>query len=369
MTPYSIRMADSICTQVPSYTQKWAYDYGVLLKGLAALWSVTGCNRYYQYIKNGMDYFIEENGNIRLYRQEDYTLDNINNGKILLWLYEQTGEPRYQKAAGRLRNQLTKQPRTSEGAFWHKKCYPYQIWLDGLYMASPFYAAYVRSFENGTGYDDVIKQFTVCESHLKDKNSGLLYHAWDEKHKQFWCDPITGLSKNFWGRAMGWYVMALVDVLDYIPEDHSDRPKLIGFFRSAIESLLKIRDSTSGVWYQMLDKGNDQSNYLEASVSCMACYAIAKGSRLGYLPPNYKTLAGEIFSDIVDEFLTITPDGMLHLNKVCAVAGLGGKDHRDGSFSYYVGEPVVSNDFKGVGPFLLAGTEIEFMQKGSLIHE
>lgn len=359
MIPFSIRMADSVLKRTPSYIEKWSYDFGVLLKGIASVWEKTNDEKYFQYIKRGMDFFLEEDGSIKRYRKDDYSLDNINNGKILLLLYEKTGEKRYKKAADQLRNQLRGQPRTSEGAFWHKKCYPYQIWLDGLYMAAPFYAAYIQEFGKESEWEDVLRQFRICEKHLKDQSSGLLYHAWDEKHIQFWCDPQTGLSKNFWGRSMGWYVMSLADVLDYLPKDSSARPELIGYFRSAVEALLKVRDCNSGVWYQVLDKGDLKCNYLESSVSCMACYAIAKGNRKGYLPGKYKDLAAGIFHDIVNEFITITPEGLLNLNKVCQVAGLGGKSRRDGSFAYYVSEPVTSNDFKGIGAFLMAGAEIE----------
>lgn len=359
MASYTIRMADSVRKRTPSYTVKWAYDYGVLLKGMAAVWQKTKDGKYFQYVKDGMDYFIGEDGSIRFYQPDAYSLDNINNGKILLWLYRETGDERYRKAADLLWAQLQEQPRTSEGAFWHKKCYPSQIWLDGLYMASPFYAEYAQMFGKPEAVEDVVRQFRVCEKHLRDAKTGLLYHAWDESRTQFWCDPKTGLSRNFWGRSMGWYIMALADALDYIPEGSGARPELIGYFRSAAEALLKVRDRASGVWYQVLDQGSRKGNYREASVSCMVCYAVEKGARKGYLPAEYRSLAGEIFRDITKEFLQETPDGLLNLNRVCRVAGLGGKDRRDGSYGYYIGEPTAANDFKGVGPFLMAGAEIE----------
>lgn len=354
-----ILMADSVIKLKLPYTEKWAYDYGVLLSGFQALYEKTHEHRFFDCVKHGMDYFVREDGNIRMYNADEYTLDNINNGKTILWLYEQTGEKKYKLACDRLLSQLRTQPRTSEGAFWHKKIYPWQIWLDGLFMASPFYAEYVAKFGQSSEFSDITKQFLVCECHLRDEKTGLLYHAWDEKHVQPWCSPKTGLSPHFWGRSMGWYVMGLVDTLEWLPKDDPNRNALIHYLQDAMESLMHYRDPSCGVWYQVLDEGGRKGNYLESSASCMICCAAAKGARTGVLPKSYAYLAKKIFADILTEFVTVRKDGLLNLNKVCAVAGLGGKDRRDGTFAYYISEPIVANDFKGVGPFIHAGSEIE----------
>lgn len=361
-----IRMADSVRIRTPSYTEKWAYDYGVLLTGFQALYEKTGEQRFFDYVKDGMDYFVGPDGTIRMYCAEEYTLDNINNGKNLLWLYGKTGERKYKTACDLLRDQLRTQPRTSEGAFWHKKMYPWQIWLDGLFMASPFYAEYTAEYGQNSDFRDIAKQFRVCESHLRDAKTGLLYHAWDEKHVQPWCDAETGLSPHFWGRAMGWYVMGLVDTLEWLPKDGPDRSTLTGYLQDAMQSLMRYRDPSSGVWYQVLDEGGRRGNYLESSVSCMICCAAAKGARMGVLPVSYTALAKDIFADILEEFVTVRKDGLLNLNKTCEVAGLGGTDKRDGTFAYYISEPIVANDFKGIGPFLLAGSEIELPEAGTV---
>jgi unsaturated rhamnogalacturonyl hydrolase len=356
---WSVKMTESVMKRNPEFNDKWAYEYGVVFKGIELVWKKTGDRKYFDYIKKNMDLFVEADGNINRYKVTEYNIDHVNNGKLLFTLYKETGDSKYKNAAHLLRKQLIDHPRTSEGAFWHKEIYPYQIWLDGLYMGSPFYAEFIKEFGTLSEYDDVTKQFLICEKHTKDERTGLLYHAWDESKEMFWCDKTTGLSKNFWGRSIGWFVMAIVDVLDYIPEDHKDRQRLIQMLKEVMEALLKVQDIESGLWYQVLDQGNRKGNYLEASASCMIVYAMAKGVKKGYLSEEWLDVVEKAYKGIIEEFITVTAEGLVNLNKVCEVAGLGGKDRRDGTFEYYISEPIVTNDAKGVGAFILASAEIE----------
>ncbi|MBB3108861.1 unsaturated rhamnogalacturonyl hydrolase [Paenibacillus phyllosphaerae] len=364
----AIRTADTIMSRTPllseskGYNGKWSYDYGVVLRGFRQLWKFTGEQRFFDYIKNNMDVFIGNDGSISGYRADEYNIDHINNGKLLFDLYRETGEEKYKLAASALREQLHSHPRTSEGAFWHKQIYPYQIWLDGLYMGAPFYLEYLLTFEDGEGLDDVTKQFILCERHTKDEATGLLYHAWDEKRVQPWCDPLTGHSPSFWGRSMGWFVMALADVLELLPVDHQDRAEMERILRDTLGALRTVQDRETGVWYQVLDQGGRKGNYLEASASSMITFAIAKGIRLGVLDASWNETLNQAFNGLIAEFVIETQQGWINLNKNCQVAGLGGEDRRDGTYAYYLSEPIIVNDQKGLGAFLQACAEVEHGQ-------
>ncbi|TYP78243.1 glycoside hydrolase family 88/105 protein [Paenibacillus methanolicus] len=362
---WAIRTAETVMARTPrldegkGYDGKWSYDYGVVLRGFRQLWKFTGEQRYFRYIQDNMDAFVGEDGTVRGYRADEYNIDHINNGKLLIDLWRETGEEKYKLAAASLREQLRTHPRTSEGAFWHKQIYPYQIWLDGLYMGAPFYLDYLLTFENGEGQGDVTKQFILCEKHTRDARTGLLYHAWDEKREQPWSDPATGLSPCFWGRSMGWFVMALADVLELLPESHQDRGELERILRDALTALRGVQDADSGVWYQVLDQGGRKGNYLEASASSMIVLAIAKGLRLGVLDSHWNETLEHAFAGLIAEFVLETKEGWVNLNKNCMVAGLGGADRRDGTYAYYISEPIIANDLKGVGAFLQACAEYE----------
>jgi unsaturated rhamnogalacturonyl hydrolase len=286
-------------------------------------------------------------------------LDQINHGRVLFPLYQATGDERYRRAILLLRQQLAVQPRTDSGGFWHKMIYPYQIWLDGVYMAGPFYAEYARTFDEPAAFDDVAHEIVLTEQHTRDPKTGLLYHAWDERRQQRWANPETGCSPHFWGRAIGWYAMAIVDVLDYFPQDHPRGPQLIAIFARLAEAVAKVQDQASGLWYQILDQPERAGNYLEASASCMFTYAIAKAVRKAYLPTDWMAVARRGYEGILRDLITVDARGLVTLERVCSVAGLGGDPYRDGSFEYYVSEPVRANDYKGVGPFILASLEIE----------
>lgn len=358
-TPWSVKMAESIIHHLPEQRDRWAYDYGVLGKGLEGVWKKTGNKRIFDYIKDNMDHFVDDNGRIRYYVLEDYNIDYINNGKTLIFLYKETGEPKYKKAIDLLREQLKSHPRTSEGGFWHKKIYPYQMWLDGLYMGSPFYAEYIQLYENGDNFEDVIKQFVLMNQYSRDPKTGLLYHGWDESRQQLWSDKETGCSANFWGRSMGWFAMALVDVLDYIPEDHEGRNDVVEILKNMVEALAKVQDTESGLWYQVLDQKDRDGNYLESSASSMFTYAMAKAVRKGYIEPTYKTVAEKAMKGMLVHFIEEDDQGYLNLTDINNGAGLGGTPYRDGSYEYYVGEPKAVNNLLGVGAFIQACVEIE----------
>lgn len=344
----------------PGRTERWSYDQGVVLKGIEGVWLNTADGKYFRFIQQSIDRFVNDDGTIRTYAINDYNIDNINNGKILLLLYKVTGQDKYLKAAGLLREQLKTHPRTKEGGFWHKKIYPYQMWLDGLYMGEPFYAEYAAMFHDRAALDDVLDQFRFMENHAADDQTGLLYHAWDESRQQRWANPETGRSPHFWGRAMGWYAMALVDTLDYFPERNERQEMLIKILERLAVAVQKYQEPKSGLWYDILDKGSAKGNYLEASVSSMFVYALAKGVGKGYLPVSYLNVARRGYTGIVKRFIKTDPAGQMNLEGTVSVSGLGGNPYRDGSYEYYLSEKVVTNDPKGVGAFLMASNEIAF---------
>lgn len=357
--PWPIRMADSIMQQRPILASRWAYEWGVVLRGIEQLWRRTGQRAYFDYIKRNIDAFVQPDGSIRTYTLEEYNLDQINPGKLLFALWSETGDERYRQAALRLREQLRTHPRTTEQGFWHKNIYPHQMWLDGIYMQGPFYAEFARRFDEPAGFDDVARQIVLVERHTRDPETGLLYHGWDESRQQAWADPETGCSPHFWGRAIGWYVMAIPDVLDYLPHDHPQRDAIIDIFRATIDALIRVQDPATGLWYQILDQPDRAGNYLETSASCMFVYALARGVAQGYLPPDNYDIAARAYQGVIDNYVEVDAAGAVRLHGICSVAGLGGTPYRDGSFAYYVGEEIATNDYKGVGAFILAGSALD----------
>jgi rhamnogalacturonyl hydrolase YesR len=347
----------------PGRPVRWSYDQGVILEGFTGLWKRTGNQEYFRYMQKSMDHFVDTNGNIHTYQLKDYNIDNIKNGRILLTLYKATKNNKYKIAADQLREQLQGQPRTHNGGFWHKKRYPYQMWLDGLYMGEPFYAEYAVLTGDNSAFGDITRQFVLMEQHARDPQTGLLYHAWDESKEQRWANKTTGQSPHFWGRAMGWYAMALVDALEYYPAGHPGRDSLIAILNRTAAAVKKYQDTKTGCWYQVLDKGDSTGNYVEASASCMFVYALAKGMRLGYLPATYRTVAQKGYKGILKQFIRKNPEGDITLSGTVSVAGLGGEPYRDGSYAYYLSEKVIDNDPKGVGAYILAANEMEMMTK------
>lgn len=337
---------------------KWHYEQGLMLTALNEQYLATNDEKYLEFIKQNIDLYVNEEGEIETYKPKTFKLDDIVPGRALLILYEKTGNKKYWIALEKLVDQLHNQPRTSEGGFWHKKIYPYQMWLDGLYMALPFYGQYAKLTNDPSIYDDIILQFKLMQDAAHDEKTGLLFHGWDEKRAQKWADPETGLSKSFWARAMGWYMMALVDVLDVIPEGHSGRDFLIGQLQTYSKNLVKYRDKNSGVWYQVLDQAEREGNYLESSSTAMFMYAFAKGANSGYLSKDYLSLAMDIFSDFNAQFISYDSNGYINIEQTCSSAGLGGKNDRDGSFEYYLSEPIRKNDCKALGPYIMASLEL-----------
>jgi unsaturated rhamnogalacturonyl hydrolase len=368
--PLSERMATTVMTvwkdavKEPDRPDKWTYEQGVLLTGMEAVWLNTGDGRYFDYIKRVIDRYVAEDGTIKTYKAADYNIDNVQPGRILLLLYKVTGQEKYRKAAASLREQLKTHPRTSEGGFWHKKIYPSQMWLDGLYMGEPFYAEYARTFGEAEAFDDIAKQFILMETHSRDAKTGLLYHGWDESKQQQWADKTTGRSPNFWGRAMGWYAMALVDALEHFPADHPRRAELLAILGRLAASVEKVQEPATGLWYQVLNAGGMKGNYLEASASAMFVYSLAKAVRLGYLPESYLKVAQKGWAGIGRQFVEEAAGGGVNFKGTVSVAGLGGNPYRDGSYVYYLSERVVTNDAKGVGAFLMAAAEMEAAAQG-----
>ncbi|WBL24716.1 glycoside hydrolase family 88/105 protein [Zunongwangia sp. HGR-M22] len=341
---------------------RWSYTNGLVLTAAQRVYEQTQKETYYDYIYDYADALVQEDGTIKTYDIEKYNLDMIKSGDVLLYLYPKTKEERFKKAADTLRKQLAGQPKTSDGGFWHKKRYTHQMWLDGLYMAEPFYTHYTKMFSEGEkaeeAYNEIVHQFDLIQKHTLDQETGLLYHGWDESKEQKWANKETGTSPNFWSRAMGWYGMAMVDVLDYLPEDHPGREKIIGYLNQYAEALLKVQDQETGLYYQVLDKADKEGNYLEATGSSMFAYTFAKGANKGYLPESFKQEAEKTYQGIINNLVTVEDDGTVNLNQCCAVAGLGGNPYRDASFEYYVNEEIRSNDPKGTGPFIMASLEL-----------
>jgi unsaturated rhamnogalacturonyl hydrolase len=332
------------------------------LKGFENIWHQTADRQYFDFIKHSMDKFVQPDGSIRTYNLSDHNLDFILCGRNVLMLYQQTHEDKYLKAVQTLREQLRTQPRTFDGGFWHKKRYPNQMWLDGLYMAEPFYAEYAAIFHEDTAFNDIARQFILMEKHSRDEKTGLLYHAWDASKNERWADPQTGRSPNFWGRAMGWYGMALVDALDQFPANHPRRKELLAILQRYAVAVQRWQDKPTGLWYEVLDKGTEKGNYQEASVSCMFVYTLAKAVRQKYLPASYIPIAQKGYAGIIKKFIRTDDKGLLALDGTVQVGGLGGKPYRDGSYAYYLSEKVITNDAKGVGAFILAATEIEWLK-------
>ncbi|BBN06219.1 unsaturated rhamnogalacturonyl hydrolase [Marchantia polymorpha subsp. ruderalis] len=360
--PLYVRMADTaldIFNSTGPGKEQWNYERGTLLYGIESVWRKTNVDKYYEFIVNRTDAFVAENGSIPTFKIEDYNLDNIRSGTNLLFLYGKTGLQKYKIAADLLHEQLKGQPRLKEGGYWHKLIYPYQMWLDGLFMAEPFRAQYAKMFDKPEEYDDIALQHIWMEKNARDEKTGLLYHGYDESREQAWANKVTGTSPSFWGRAMGWYAMSLVDTLDYFPKDHPKRDDLIHILRRLAKALTDFQDKDSGVWWQVVDQGGRAGNYFESSASSCFVYALAKGAHKGYLAPHYYLAAKFGYEGIKKQFVVDRADGGIDLTNTVSVGGLGGtSNYRNGTYEYYLSEKVVTNDAKGIGPFLLASVQL-----------
>lgn len=350
---------DSFQLSTPDKPVKWSYDLGVILKGVEEVWRSTGEEKWFAYIQKMMDFYVQQDGSIRRYDPAEYNIDHINNGKVLLFLYAETGAEKYRKAVQLLRSQLLTHPRTLEGGFWHKQIYPHQMWLDGLYMAQPFYAAYAQAFGEDSIYNDVVRQFSLMEKYARDSITGLLYHAWDESREQAWADKSTGKSPHVWGRAYGWYGMALVDALDFFPDGHGGKDSLRNILNRWAVAALAAQDSASGLWFDIMDMPQRDRNYIESSACAMMVYTLLKGIRKGYLDGGMADAAVRGYTGILERFVSQDDAGGYHFEGTVKVSGLGGKPYRDGSFAYYMSEPVIRDDPKGIGAFIKCAAEME----------
>jgi unsaturated rhamnogalacturonyl hydrolase len=358
---YYVRMADSEMKRNPQSWMidfatklKWDYCNGLELQAFYKVWAVTQDKRYLDYMKSYTDTIIGKNGAITTYKKSDYNIDKVNPSKFLFLLHDVTNEEKLRIAIDTLYVQMQTHPRTADGGFWHKKIYPHQMWLDGLYMASPFLAEYAQRNNLPKVFDDVTHQILTMAKHSYDSKTGLYYHGWDESRQQRWSNPTTGTSPNFWSRSMGWYMMAMVDALDFIPANHPQRADVIKILNDLTVSLLSFRDSKTGMWYQVTDKVGEPGNYIESSGSAMFIYSIVKGAQKGYLPKTYLKTGKILYNQFVKRFVKQNADGTISVTDCCAVAGLGGeKNYRDGSYKYYLSEPIRDNDPKTVGPFMM----------------
>ena len=369
--PYSVRMTVSEMLRNPQATWldgrqgklKWNYTTGLELKSFLDVAHRYDLPYVVDYVKDWADTMATDKGKVYGYKTGNYNLDHICPARIYFDLYFMTGDQKYRRVLREIRKQLDTQPRTESGEFWHKQIYPHQVWLDGLYMALPFYTQYARRFgpkeDRDSLYRDIVHQFVEAARNTRDPETGLFRHAWDESRSMFWADPSTGQSDHAWGRADGWYAAALVDVLDYLPEKNPGHKVLVQQLEYLLTSVKKYADPETGMWYQVLDCPGREGNYLESTCSAMFVYAMLKGVRKQYLGPEWREYALSQYNRLVDTFIRENPDGTISLTSCCSVGGLGGKQNRAGDYAYYLSEPVIDNDCKGVGPFIWASLEYE----------
>ena len=362
---WSERTAITILNKYPKAWQidgtekpKWDYKMGLVLSGFEKLYQKTKDKKYLNYIKEYADEMIDADGNIIKYDIKEYNIDCANPGKLLFNLYDVTKEERYLKVIQQLRAQLETQPRTPSGGFWHKQIYPNQMWIDGLYMAEPFYTEYTVRYENGKSLDDIAKQFELVHDHLVDKKTGLVYQAWDESKEIGWANPETGTSPTIWGRGIGWYMMALVETLDYYPKTHPKYKVLENYLNEIAKSTVQYKNA-SGLWYQVADKPELKDNFSESSSSAMIIYALAKGADKGHLSSNYKKIAQKSFDGFIKEFVKKTENGEIIISNVSSNVGLGGKPFRDGTNEYYIKSKTKDNSSPALAAFLLSAIELK----------
>lgn len=361
--PWSVRAAESVMRRNPQTHRRWDYTQGVVLGAIERVALARKDAAMLAYVKANMDRWVKPDGTIEGYELEEHNLDHVAQGRLLFGLHARTKDARYRKAADLLRAQLRTQPRTAEGGFWHKRIYPQQMWLDGLFMAQPFLAQYAATFGEPAAFDEVTRQFLLVARHTRDPRTGLHHHGWDAARAQQWADSATGRSTSFWGRAMGWYVMGAVETLDHLPASHPDRPAVVATLRHALEALARVQDPVTGLWWNVLDQPDRAGNYLEASASSQIAYAMAKAARLGHVDARLRDAAARAFDGLLANLVRENADGTVSLINVVQVSGLGGNlrrdgSYRDGSFAYYASEPVVTDDYKGVGPFILLALEL-----------
>ena len=338
----------------------WNYIDGCMTTSLLEMYKTTGEKKYLDFVISFVSYYVHEDGSILGYEPTKYSTDDVCESRILFDLYHITGKEKYLKAIDLTFSQVKNHPRTKEGNFIHKAIYHDQIWLDGLFMMQPFYTRYQSEFGK-KDYSDIVKQFSNVRALMYDEKAGLYYHGYDSSRTLFWADKNTGLSKNFWLRSIGWFLVGLADVYSYIEEDYvEDRIVIKDIFAQAVEGIMRYQDEKTKMFYQVPNFPGRDGNYIETSGSVMVSYALLKGARLGMLSSDYAQKGAEIFNGIVENKMS-AENGDLNLKDICLVAGLGPENNtrRDGSYEYYISEPIVENDAKGVGPFIMAYTEMK----------
>lgn len=363
-------LAQLISQTMQNFPQKmnWCYPHSFVLQSMYAVARHENNLQLTDWVESKFDELVPEDGSIPNYKLDNYNLDDINPGKMIFSFYNKTKKEKYKKVLDTLYEQLKEQPRNRSDGFWHKKIYPWQMWLTGLYMYGPFYARYAAEFGTKKDFDDLILQINLMETHFKNQQSGLLYHAWDESRKQLWVDNDNGCSPVIFARAVGWYAMALVDTLDFIPDDKDHkiyRNTILKAISALVPSILKFQDQNNGLWFQVMDRPEHKGNYFESSASAMFVYFFFKIIRKRYYFDEDKsvlTAAQKGYKGICSK-LSIDEKGVFHLNGICNKAGLGGNPYRDGSYQYYIQEPVVSDDYKGIGAFIYASLEHELATK------
>ena len=375
--PLSIRMAESEMTRIPDAITmdgvkkpKWNYTTGLELLAIMDAGERYGREEFTNYALSWLERMVGEDGrSIVTYKLSNYNLDHICPGRLLYRAWDITGEQRYREAQQLLWSQLEGQPRTPEGGYWHKKAYPNQMWLDGLYMAEPFKSEYLVRYGSNEdvdashGWEDIVRQFTLVAEKTYDPSTGLFRHAWDSSKQMFWCNPENGQSQHAWLRAMGWYTVAIVEVLDIMPSDVVGRDHLVTILQHIFKTIPRYANPKSGMWYQVMDCPTREGNYEESTGSIMLVYAMMKAARLGVVDAECGKEGRRLYEQFVERFIRENADGTISMTDCCAVGGLGGKQNRMGDFDYYLSEPIIENDCKGVGPFIWASLEYEGMQK------
>lgn len=347
------------------YKGFWCYEDGVILKGAIDLYEATGDEFYWNFLESYLTDFVDVDGNLKGYKMDEYNIDHLNPGKALFFAYEKTGDERFMKAIEKQMDQVRSHPRIPAGNFWHKNRYPHQVWLDGLYMALPFYAEYENKYNGHKGYADIYQQFINVRNILKDAQTGLYYHAYDDSKSMFWADQETGLSANFWLRAEGWLLMALVDTVDKMNEMIFEHYKgLKDLAKEVITDILPYQDEKTGMFWHVIDQAEREGNYVETSGTAMVAYAVLKGIRLNILDDSLRPLAEKMLTGILDVH-GFEADGKFHIGGVVCVAGLGefGGIRRDGTYEYYISEEVVADEAKAIGPLMSAYAEWLLLNK------
>lgn len=367
---WSVRMAESEMSRYPQSWQldfqtrlKWDYCHGLELQAFLDLYDAYNDKKYFDYAVSYADTMVCEDGSIKTYTLNEYNIDRLNSGKILFRIYEQTKNDKYKKALDLLRLQLDTHPRNADGGLWHKKIYENQMWLDGLYMGQPFYAEYSLRNNRVNDYKDIINQFVTVARHTYDAKNDVYRHACDVSRRERWADKVTGQSQHCWGRALGWYGMACVDALDFIPQHEVGRDSVISILNNIARMIKNRQDNKSGVWYQVIDRSGDKGNYLESSCSTMFVYTLLKAIRKGYISKEYLPVAEKGYKGIIKTFIREEENGNIKIINACAVAGLGGSSYRMGDYNYYINEKIRENDAKAVAPFIMASLEWERLNK------